>query len=141
MNRNRKRSWRTDESLNKAIDDYKTVGQDFNERDAKAIYSDIIAPKLAGLDRTVKAARRTLIKDTIRETGAWVGAISFGIYLGIIPAQLIEAAKLLGMTKLLAEFLKTTLSRGDVTGNIRNEDLCFLWKVRQRSRDSQNKFL
>lgn len=122
------------QTLNEAIDNYRREKDDFTEKDAKTLYSDIIAPRLAQLDQKVKTARRTFLKETIGEAAAWVGAISFGVYTGIIPAHLIEAAKLLGMTKLLAEFLKSTVVRKDTRASIRNDDLYFLWRVRQAAK-------
>jgi hypothetical protein len=122
------------ESLNKAIDEYKKTSSNFSEVDAKALYSDVIEPKLVRLDQKVKAAKRSFLKESARETAAWVGAISFGIYTGFIPSDLIAAAKLLGMTKVVADFIKSTMTRTDIKESIRNEDLYFLWKVREASK-------
>jgi hypothetical protein len=118
-------------TLNEAIDNYRSEKDNFTEKDAKTIYSDVIAPKLAQLDQKVKNARRTFLKEAAGETAAWVGAISFGVYTGIIPAHLVEAAKLLGMTKVIVDFLKSTMARKDNQGAIRND---FLWRVRQAAK-------
>src|SRR5262245_35432433 len=49
------------QALNKAIDDVRTQRSDFSERDARSLYSDVIAPELARLDRVVKTARREIL--------------------------------------------------------------------------------
>ena len=120
-------------ALNEAIDEYKAQG-DFTARDAQALYSDVIAPKLTALDSKVKSARKKLLKDTGLNIFAWVGAISFGIYAGFVPADLVAAAQALGLTKVVAELLKLTFDRTDVTKDIRNEDMYFLWRVRRAAR-------
>ena len=61
-------------------------------------------------------------------------AISFGIYSGFIPADLIAAAKLLGMGKVAADFLKSAMERADTTASIREEEMYFLWRVRQAAK-------
>jgi len=121
------------QALNRAIDDVRAQRADFTERDARAIYSDVMAPELARLDRAVKTARRDVVKDTARSVGGWSAAISFGMYTGLLPAQLLLAAKALGLTKVLADIggaAGKLISREDA---IQKEDLFFLWKVRKLS--------
>lgn len=117
-------------ALNEAIDEYKEQ-RDFTARDAQALYSDVIAPRIAALDSKVRSARNKLLKDTGRGVLAWVGAISFGIYAGFVPADLVAAAQALGLTKVVAELVKLTLEGADLTKDVRNEDMYFLWRIRR----------
>jgi hypothetical protein len=121
------------QALNKAIDDVRAQRSDFSERDARSLYSDVIAPELARLDRVVKTARREILKDVGRSIAGWSAAISFGMYAGFLPEQLLLAAKALGLTKVLAD-IGTAISRlASPEDAIRKENLFFLWKVRQLS--------
>lgn len=117
-------------ALNEAIDEYKEQ-RDFTARDAQALYSDVIAPRIAALDGKVRSARKKLLKDTGLGVFAWVGAISFGIYAGFVPADLVAGAQALGLTKVVAELGKLALDGADLTKDIRNEDMYFLWRIRR----------
>jgi hypothetical protein len=121
------------QALNRAIDDVRAQRADFKERDARAIYSDIVAPELARLDRAVRRARRYLLKELGRSVGAWTGAITFGMYTGLLPDQLLGAAKVLGLTKILADFGTAMAKIVSPRDGIKREDLYFLWRVHQMS--------
>jgi hypothetical protein len=118
-------------ALNEAIDEYRRTNANFSAKDAQALYLDVIAPRLSALDQKVTTAKRTLVKETVHDALAWTGAISFGVYAGFIPSDLIAAAGVLGMGKVVADFLRSTMSRMNSADKIRSEDMYFLWKVRQ----------
>ncbi len=118
------------QALNAAIDSVRAEGVRLRERDAQAIYSDVIAPGLARLDRAVRSARRDLLKNLARSSVAWIGAITFGMYSGLLPAQLVSAAQALGLTKVVADLGQTALRLGSQREVIANDDLYFLWRVR-----------
>lgn len=121
-------------ALTRAADHVKAEGNDLLEKHAQQIYSDVIAPELARLDRTVITAKRGLVRSLGRSATAWVGAISFGMYTGMLPAELLAAAKALGMTKILADLGETAAQLRNTEANIQSEDMYFLWKVRELSR-------
>ena len=97
------------QALNRAIDSVRTQRASFKESDACAIFSDAVAPELARLDRVVRLAKRDLLKDLGRSVGVWAGAITFGIYTGLLPAELLGAATVLGLTKILADIGQTAV--------------------------------
>jgi hypothetical protein len=119
------------QALNSAIDDVRAQRTEFTERDARAIYSDVMAPGLAKLDRAVKDSKRDVIKETARSIGGWSAAITFGMYSGLLPAQLLLAAKALGLTKVVADIGITAGKLISAEDSIKKEELFFLWKVRQ----------
>ena len=121
------------QALNKAIDDVRAERANLKESDARAIYSDVIAPGLARLDRAVRTARRDLLKDLGRSVSAWTGAITFGMYTGLLPDQMLVVAKALGLTKILADFGQAAGKLISPEDAIKKEDLYFLWRVRQMS--------
>jgi hypothetical protein len=81
-------------ALTQAIDTYASERANFTEKDARAIYSDVIQPKLARLDGSVREARRKLVHAPVRTAVAWGGAISFGIFAGLLPPQLVVLPQL-----------------------------------------------
>ncbi len=121
------------QALNAAVDAVREERSGLTERDARTIYSDLIAPQLSRLDARVKQGQRGLIKMSRRKAIAWSAAISFGAYTGLGPAGLAAAAAALGLTKILAEFAEKAMSQSDTEESIAHEDMYFLWKVRQLS--------
>lgn len=122
------------QSLNRAIDEYKKSGEQFTAATAKEIFSDIISPQMARLDQKIGAAKRDLVKSTRRKALGWAGALSFGIYSGFIPAELAAAATALGLSKVVADILEMAMTKSDKQETIKNEEMYFLWRVRQLSR-------
>jgi len=121
------------QALNRAIDDVTDRGKSFTERDARAIYADVLAPDLARLDRAVKAARKDVVKEVGRSVIGWSAAIGFGMYTGLLPAQLVLAAKALGLTKVVADMAAGAGRLLSPEDAVRKEDLFFLWKIRHLS--------
>ena len=121
------------QALNRAIDDVRDRGKSFTERDARAIYADVVAPDLARLDRAVKSARKDVVKEVGRSVVGWSAAISFGMYTGLLPAQLALAGKALGLTKVVADMAAGAGRLLSPEDAVRKEDLFFLWKIRHLS--------
>ena len=123
------------QALNRAIDDVQDRGKSFTERDARAIYADVLAPDLARLDRAVKSARKDVVKEVGRSVVGWTAAISFGMYTGLLPAQLALAGKALGLTKVLADVATGAGRLLSPEDAVHKEDLFFLWKIRHLSQE------
>ncbi len=119
------------QALNRAVDDVRARKGDFTPQDARGIYSDVVAPELARLDQAVKAARRDSLRTLGRSAGAWAGAISFGMYSGLLPAELLSAAKAVGLIKVVADLAQTGAKLADRRRVIHEESLYFLWRVRE----------
>jgi hypothetical protein len=117
------------DALRQTIGTFRKDGQAFGERDAKALYSDVIAPRLSSLDRQVTLAKRDLISKTYRPFLGLVGAISFGIYSGEILRPV------LGFFALTQakDILEKLMSLGDAERVVASDNMYFLWKVRQRA--------
>jgi hypothetical protein len=125
-------------ALNKAIDEYKVHGGTLTQRDAQAIYADIVQPRLAALDAKIRAAKRRLVKKSVREVLGWMGAISFGYYTGIFTGNPFAGAAAFGAAKAGAELLESTMTKSDVKETIKQDDMYFLWRVKElaHARDS-----
>lgn len=119
-------------SLNSAIDEYRKQKEAFDENDAKQLYSDVIQPKISAIESKVRKAKKTYLRSSITKTAGWAGAISFGVYSGIVPNDFVEAAKALGLMEVMASSAKNILCwKGEAEDVAREEDMYFLWKVQQ----------
>jgi hypothetical protein len=121
-------------AITEAVDEYRKNYGKFNEADAKALYSDVLRPKLAELENKVGKARRLLIKGSCRKILAWTGAISFGVYMGLLPQGLAAAAAFLGLTKVLADFTEGLMNKSDINESARGHNMYFLWRLKKMSR-------
>jgi len=114
-------------ALTKAIEEYKSQGKAFTERDAQAVYADIIQPRLATLDAKIRSAKRSFRKGGVRKVLGWTGAISVGLYTGIFTADPLVGAAAFGAAKLF----ESIMAKSDLEETIKQDDMYFLWKVRE----------
>jgi len=121
-------------ALNKSIDEFRANKGNFSKEDAVSLRRDIIDPKLAILDKRVKEAKKDLASTAFRSLVGTVGAISFGLYTGIVPQELAAIAKALGFVKFGADMIQKIMALGDGSKAIKQDDLYFLWKVRQQAK-------
>lgn len=122
------------QSLSKAIDEYKQHQKSLTEKEAKELYSEFIRPELAKLDKKVKAAKKHIVKKATRSVVSLGAALSFGIYTGFLPQQLLSAAASIGVVHEFRSLVKSGLEAMDKDAVIRNENLYFLWKVREATK-------
>ncbi len=122
-------------ALNKAIDEYKLHGDTLTQRDAQTVYADIIQPRLAALDAKIRAAKRSFLKKGMREVLGWTGAISLGYYTGIFTGSPFAGAAAFGAAKVAAEILQSTMAKSDVKETIKQDDMYFLWRVKELAHD------
>ncbi|MGA2091983.1 MAG: hypothetical protein ABSH16_01055 [Sedimentisphaerales bacterium] len=121
-------------AITEAVEEYRRNYEKFNEADAKALYSDVLRPKLAELENKVGKGRRSLIKGSRRKILAWTYAISFGVYMGLLPEGLAAAAAFLGLTKVLADFTEGLMNKSDIDESARGHSMYFLWRLKKMSR-------
>lgn len=117
-------------ALNKAINEFKCSGSGFTKQTAKELYGDILAPELARMDRKVKQAAKGLRTTAGRAVVSTVGAISFGLYTGIINPSVAPIVAGIGLAKVASDIVKV-MATGDGEKAIANEDMYFLWKTMQ----------
>lgn len=122
------------QALNRTIDTATDLTTELTDRHARELYGDELEPSLARLDLKLRSAQRSLAKSARRKATVWVGAITFGLFSGLLPPGLAAAAKILGLTKVVADLGESILQARPDEEPIRNEDMYFLWKVRQASR-------
>jgi len=116
-------------ALEKAVNAAYDEKQDFTIESARSIYSDIISPELSKLDQKVKEAKRDLIKHPLASAAGVMAALGVGLYTGMVPAELIPAAKALGLGKVAFDTASSTTKLADTKKDIRQEDFYYLWRV------------
>jgi hypothetical protein len=108
----------------------------FTERDARALYSDVIAPEIATLDRKVKEAKRDLVRVSLTSAAALTAMIGFGMYSGMVTPEFKAVVSGLGLAKLVYDITSKALEAADVDKPVRLEKFYFLWKVRNLGRSA-----
>jgi len=121
-------------ALNEAIAEFRSLSSDFTEKEARQIYSDVIQPRLAALDKRVKVAKKDLLKKSIRSVIAVAGVISFGLYSGFISGETAELIKTLGLAKIAVDVVEKAIPIGEATSAAKTDDLYFLWKAQKLSK-------
>ena len=58
-----------------------------------------------------------------------MAALGVGLYTGMVPAELIPAAKALGLGKVAFDTASSTTKLADTKKDIRQEDFYYLWRV------------
>ena len=119
------------QALIQAIDEYKVIGDKFTERDAQALYSDVIQKKLSQLNNKVSRAKRHFQKDSRRKIIGWVGAISAGFLTGLVTSNFLAGSMAFGSVKAGAELIDGIMSKSDSEESIKDEDMYFLWRVKK----------
>jgi len=119
-------------ALTKAVEEYKIHGTTFSERDAQAVYADIIEPELARLNAKIRKANRLLLKGSIRSIVGWTGAISVGLYTGILTQDPLKGTAVFAAAKLGAEGISHFLEKSDSEEEVRDNNWYFLWKVKEK---------
>jgi hypothetical protein len=125
-------------ALKQAVEEFKSAGPSFTAKDAKTLHADFIAPELSRLNQKVAEAKRDVLKIPMSSAVGTVAAIGFGLYTGLIPAELRIAAEALGITKIVSDAVGKIVEKSDIRATVRPEQFYYLWKVQQASRKRRN---
>jgi len=121
-------------ALIQTISEFKAKRGSLTAQDAKEIYSDVLQPRLAKLDRTVKSAMQSLRVKPLRSVIAAAGVISFGAFMGFLSTEVKPIIQALGASVGGVNFIKNLLSIGDTEDAIKTDSMYFLWRVKKLSR-------
>lgn len=100
-----------------------------NDKRARSVYSDIVAPELGRLETKVMEAKRDLVKTPLSSALGVTASIGIGVYSGLMPLELAAIAAPLGLGKIIYDVVTGTSSLIDVEKAIRTERFYFLWKI------------
>ena len=119
------------QALNSVIQEYLSQHESITKKNAIELYSDVIEPRLATLDKKVKVAKKTLFRDTMSDILSWGGVISFGVFSGILPTELTPILYGLGL-KVAADLVSKTAGKVNSKESIETDQMYFLWKVKKK---------
>lgn len=121
-------------ALLKSIDEQKQKKGTFTEVEARSLYRDILEPELSRLNSKISAARKSARSKIVHSGIGWVAAFSVGIWSGFLNASILEAARAIGLTKILADTTTSMLSLSQQTETIESDPMYFLWKAKSLAR-------
>jgi hypothetical protein len=108
------------------------------EAAARSLFGDVIAPELARIEILAKETKRRALSGASGSVLGWGAALTFGLYSGLLPAELAEAAKLLGATGIVKELVAQLANLQGADTAVRQESYYFLWRARRLSRGKQD---
>ncbi len=79
----------------------------------------------------MRNGKRLLRTTALRQAAGWIGSISAGIYTGLFTSNPLAGAAAFGAAKVGAEFLESLMAKSDVQELIRQDEMYFLWRVKQ----------
>jgi hypothetical protein len=123
-------------ALDKAIMESSSQKDSFSVSDARSLYADIIEPEVARLNKKVKEAKRDLIISPLRSLVASFATISFGVFTGLMPADIAQIASAIGLSKVIYDSVSKAVELSDINKSIRQEQYYFLWKIKKISNSS-----
>jgi hypothetical protein len=106
----------------------------FNAAHAKQLYSDVVEPELARLEKMVSSTRRDAINSSLKGSAILVFALTFGLYFGVIPTEFAEAAKIFGVGKATLDLASRASDALDPARSITKERFYYLWRLKRASR-------
>ncbi|MBN2128986.1 MAG: hypothetical protein JW741_05790 [Sedimentisphaerales bacterium] len=118
-------------AFNRVLSEYGDQKRGLSAKVARELYGDVLAPELARLDQKVKRSKQDLVSATARPLAGMVGAISFGLLSGLIPAEIAQLAQTIGIASFGSTFLERLMALGDAEKTVQQDDFYFLWKVRK----------
>lgn len=125
-------------ALCEAIDEVRKGGSAFTGENARELYSDVLEPRLAELDRRIAMGRRGLGISALGFVGSWTGAITFGMLSGLLPANLTGIAAALGIASVQKGTEALIASKSSRDAVVRTDDLYFLWRVKRLASQAES---
>jgi hypothetical protein len=106
-----------------------------DEHKVRQAFQDVILPEVNKIEATVSNAEKRLGKSLLRTGIYTAGAVTIGVFTGLIepdPAKIIGAIG--GITALKEVFGAVNAVRTDPKEQVRDNPFYFLWKMRDQAR-------
>ncbi len=104
------------------------------EKHMKSISGDILEPELARLRMQANTIRRAGLKKAAAKAIASFAAVGQGVYGGLLPSDLASLLKVSGGIGLLSQIGEAFALIEKNSGEIKNHNLYFLFKLQNRAR-------
>lgn len=114
------------DALSKAL----KAAPSIEERQLGEIFKDIVSPELNKIQRAMANARKVLKEDIRQDLVFGAGWLTVGLYLGMIPANVLSLVALIGASDRAYDVLKKTNLLFREPAEIRESPYYFLWKAK-----------
>lgn len=118
-------------SLSTFINEYKLSDSIMNEKTIQELKQTYIIPEFNKLDKKIRSARSSLLKNQFTQTAVIFGFLGIGTHFGVGGNELRTMAGLLGLTKILDSVNKNIENYQEKMNEAKANNLYFIWKVRQ----------
>jgi hypothetical protein len=118
-------------AMSKAVDVVYSKKGNFAIQEAKDVYNDLVSPKLAELNLKVKRSSSGLLKKAYRPVLGLAGVLTIGAYSGFLNSEMMEIAKVFGLTKFGSDLIQDVIGTSDAENAIAEHEFYFLWKIQQ----------
>jgi len=126
------------QAFTKAIEEYKTQGELFTENDARALYYDVIQPRLANISITINNANKLFSRINKGKILGLMATLGVGYSVSLIDSKIIETAIAAGILKL-SEYIESLIKNAKQKDQIQNDPMYFLWKATQMADSPHSK--
>lgn len=116
-------------ALKEIIRNHLAAGGGISEDDAKQIYGDILAPRLAKLAIEAEATRRLLRRRALVKAAASTAILTVGLIGGVFPAQISELLKAVGGFSIARDIVESVVGVTETAVDVRRSDLYFLLRL------------
>ena len=123
-------------TLTKIIKEYSTGDRPVTSKEAGQIYLDLLKPQLDQLAVQAENIRRDQLKRGLLKVAAASVVVGLGLYSGILPSQLADLCKTIGGFSVAKDLAETFGAIERNPKEIRNHNLYFLLRLKQRSEPS-----
>jgi hypothetical protein len=120
-------------ALGRILSDHVNSGKELTTQEAKDLYRDVLEPEILSLEQQARNERRTSLKGSLVRYGAAAGAIAFGAYTGLLPADLVKLFAAVGGVSLVTNLAESVASIQKNPPKVRNSNLYFLLRLQQES--------
>ncbi len=121
-------------TISDLISKYISQNKEISPLDAKQIYSDVIQPKVRQLDNRISRIRKSSIMKSIPDVVISTGALTLGLCASFVSPILQTALVSLGLVESAKVIFKALPSTLTTPGEIRNDNLYFLWKLSKKAK-------
>ena len=119
------------DSIDEIVKKYVSQRVSLSLNDIKEIYADLIRPQLHSLDIKAKTIRNSLLKKAAKNAVITTGVLTFGLCSSILPTGMEPILYALGFYKAV-EVIDSIVDAKQTPGEIRNNNLYFLWKLSKK---------
>jgi hypothetical protein len=120
------------DAVKRIIRDHLVGGGGVTAEDARQLYGDVLAPRLAKLRVESQAYRRSLRRKSLLKAGASTALLTIGVVSGVLPTQIADIVKAVGGFSVAKEIVESVFAVKETSADVRSDDLYFLLRLAEQ---------